>query len=122
MTGRIRGSLAAGVVMAASIAGIGLTTTAAAHASCNPNTGCLPRPTDVMEVGSQFYAVRPRTLDIVQNRSNRIYVTDLRWSRWTGGYGIHGLILGSARGTGVVHVTNRHSVRRATIYLSRVTN
>jgi hypothetical protein len=96
-----------------------------AQASCNPNTGCLPRPTDVMEVGGQLgqrYVVRPKTLDVVQSGSRHIYATGLNWSRWTGGYGVHGLIPGSARGTGLVHVVSTGSVRRAWIYLSAVTN
>ncbi|MGO9296838.1 MAG: hypothetical protein ACLP52_23670 [Streptosporangiaceae bacterium] len=113
----------AAALTAASVTGVAATT-AIAQAGCNPNTGCLPRPTDVLEVGRQLvnYHVRPKTLDILQNQSDHIYVTGLHWSRWNGGYGVHGLIAGSARGTGLVHATGTGAPRPATIYLWDVTN
>jgi hypothetical protein len=77
-----------------------------------------------MEVGGPYgtrYVVKPKTLDIVQDRSEHLYVTGLHWSKWTGGYGKHGLIRGSARGTGFVHATGARS-RAASLYLSDVQN
>jgi hypothetical protein len=113
--------LGLGLSLAVACAGAGAAVPSIAAASCNPNTGCLPRPTDVMEVGGQ-YVVRPKTLDIVQTRSAHIYATGLTWSRWTGGDGLNGLIAGSARGVGRVHVAGTGSDRRAWIYLSRVSS
>ena len=121
MNSRISVLAAGGIALAAISAS---TFVSAAQASCNPNTGCLPRPTDVMEVGGAYgqrYVVKPRTLDIVQTRSNHIYASGLRWSKWTGGYGKNGLIPGSARGTGYLHATGKPT-RHVTIYLTRVTN
>jgi len=113
---------ACAAVLAGASATGGATTAAAAQVTCNPNTGCLPRPADVFEAGTEpGYYVRPATLDIVQNHSEHIYVTGLHWSTWTGGYGVHGLIRGTARGTGTVHATGT-GARIATIYLWDVTN
>ena len=115
---------AASALLAAAMAGGSFALAGPAQASCNPNTGCLPRPVDVMEVGGEYgfrYYVKPHSLDIVQNSSSHIYITGLRWSKWTGGYGVHGLIRGSATGTGTAHATDtgRHKV---TVYLWAVTN
>ena len=84
---------------------------------------CLARAS-VQEVGGQFnyrYVVKPRTLDIVQTRSEHIYATGLHWTKWTGGYGVHGLFGGSATGAGTLHATGSgpHSI---TIYLWDVRN
>src|ERR1700722_10290480 len=77
-----------------------------------------------MEVGGRYgtrYVVKPKTLDIVQNHSSHLYVTGLRWSKWTGGYGRHGVIHGRASGAGVLHAKGVPS-RKTTIYLSDVQN
>ena len=115
---------AGAVTMAAAIIWSGVGAASSAQASCNPNTGCLPRPVSVQEYGGPLgyrYAVRPRTLDIVQTESEHIYATGLHWSRWTGGYGVHGLFGGSAKGTGILHATGSGS-RPVTIYLWDVLN
>jgi len=121
----IRISTPAGAAaLAAAIIWSGAGAASSAPASCNPNTGCLPRPVSVQEVGGPFgyrYVVRPKTLDIVQTKSEHIYATGLHWSRWTGGYGVHGLFGGSAEGTGTLHATGSGS-RRVTIYLWDVLN
>ena len=48
----------------------------------------------------------------------------MHWSRWTGGYGKHGLIAGRARGTGHLRGCDEgcFTLGRVTIVLSRVTN
>lgn len=124
MTARLSRSMVGVAVIAVSVAGVALGTIGAAEAKCDPNTGCLPRPTSVQEVGGKFnyrYVVKPRTLDIVQTRSEHIYATGLHWTKWTGGYGVHGLFGGSATGAGTLHATGSgpHSI---TIYLWDVRN
>jgi hypothetical protein len=115
-------SVAGVAVIAAAAVGAGLSGSGAAEAACNPNTGCLPRPVSVQEVGGSLsyrYVVRPGSLDIVQTRSDHIYATGLHWSRWSGGYGVHGLFGGSAKGTGTLHATGS-APHRVTIYLWNV--
>jgi hypothetical protein len=117
-------SMAGVAVIAASVIGTGLGAAGAAEAACNPNTGCLPRPVSVQEVGGQFdyrYVVKPKTLDIAQTSVDHIYATGMHWSKWTGGYGVHGLFGGSAKGTGLLHATGSGS-HAATIYLWDVRN
>lgn len=123
MAARISKPMAAAAVIAASVIGTGLGVAGTAHAACNPNTGCLPRPVSVQEVGpfGYQYVVKPKTLDIVQTSTDHIYATGLHWSRWTGGYGVHGLFGGSATGTGVLHATGS-GPRAVTIHLWDVRN
>jgi hypothetical protein len=123
--GRIMKNVLAGAAFAAAVGLAIAATTAATSApspACNPNTGCLPRPADANQAGGAF-AVRPRTLTI--ERGGLELVADgLHWSAWTGGYGQHGLIAGSARGTAQLRGCDPgcSSLGRVTIVLSGVRN
>jgi hypothetical protein len=81
------------------------------------------RPANAFEAGPDpHYYVRPTTLYVVENNSEHIYITGLRWSEWAGGYGVHGLIGGAARGTGILHFTGAGTPSIVTIHLWDVTN
>jgi hypothetical protein len=107
----------------AAVAGLGATAAEGSRAPCNPNTGCLPRPVDVFEGGSGRYVVKPSKL-VLETGGPMVYASGLRWSKWTGGYGRHGLISGSARGTGKLYGVDarKSDLGRVTIDLYDVRN
>jgi hypothetical protein len=111
------------VLAGAFMLGLGLSTAGVAQAACNPNTGCLPRPTDVLEAGTGSYYVKPHTLYLLRGGPN-VWITGIRWSTWSGGYGRQGLIGGSADGTGTLRAAGEgnHNLGRVTIRLYDVTN
>jgi hypothetical protein len=122
--GIVKKVLASAAIIATAGLSIATTTaeTSAQTSGCNPNTGCLPRPADANQAGGG-YAVRPHTLKI-ERGGPELTAYGMHWSRWTGGYGKHGLIAGRARGTGHLRGCDEgcFSLGRVTIVLSRVTN
>jgi hypothetical protein len=116
--------IASAALIATAGLGIGTATavTSAQASACNPNSGCLPRPPDANQAGGA-YSVRPHTVKI-ERGGPELTAYGMHWSRWTGGYGRHGLIAGRARGIGYLRGCDEGCFRlgRVRIVLSDVTN